>query len=268
MGSFRISQTHFSPSTREGWRLRQRRTATFSSSPTADANEDHESRIVSDLTNGRVETVSSSALPSLGFPSDDASGAARNPDRPLLAYSRLCRCGRSCPAKGARVLVKHLITVHGHQSRSRGSQAANASADPREQGWGDAFQSHGLPPGSRSCERTSAIAEDMRQPDTAAELADPATRRLASADQLGIGALKAIRRAGFRAPEDVTAVSYDGATESEYCYWPTASPWLGNRSRQWPRPQSQPFSNPAQVPLFSNSQPSSSLRQSCGCAAP
>ena len=70
----------------------------------------------------------------------------------------------------------------------------------------------------RSCERTSATAEDE------------ATRRLlnwptppraifAAADQLGIGALKAIHQAGLRCPEDIAIVSYDGTTESEYC-WP------------------------------------------------
>ncbi|HJQ86876.1 MAG TPA: substrate-binding domain-containing protein, partial [Propionibacteriaceae bacterium] len=33
------------------------------------------------------------------------------------------------------------------------------------------------------------------------------------------GALKAIREAGLRCPDDIAVVSYDGTSESEYC-WP------------------------------------------------
>ena len=61
--SFRISQTHFSPSTHERWRLRQRRTATFSSSPTQ--TQTRITRAGSSVTSPTgMWTVSSSALPS------------------------------------------------------------------------------------------------------------------------------------------------------------------------------------------------------------
>ncbi len=41
----------------------------------------------------------------------------------------------------------------------------------------------------------------------------------AASDQLCTGTLKAIREAGLRCPEDIAVVSFDGTTESEYC-WP------------------------------------------------
>ncbi len=61
----------------------------------SDANEDHESRIVSDLTNRHVDGL----LIGTAFP-PSAFGPMTLPGRPIVlidrscAYSRLCRCGR------------------------------------------------------------------------------------------------------------------------------------------------------------------------------
>jgi len=39
----------------------------------------------------------------------------------------------------------------------------------------------------------------------------------AASDELATGALRAIREAGLRCPDDIAIVSYDGTMESEYC---------------------------------------------------
>ena len=229
----------------------------------SDANEDHESRIVSDLTNRHVDGL----LIGTAFP-PSAFGPMTLPGRPIVLIDRslpipgYAAVGANS-REGARVLVEHLITVHGHQSIPL-ITGGESSADPREQGWGDAFQSHDLPPGPIM--RTNFSYRGGYE----------ATRRLlnwptppraifAAADQLGIGALKAIRRAGLRCPEDIAVVSYDGTTESEYC-WP---PLTVAR---------QPIQAMAEAAVAAVLEPSSSaayqqfateliIRESCGCTA-
>jgi LacI family transcriptional regulator len=115
--------------------------------------------------------------------------------------------------------VDHLITVHGHQSIALiMGESSEPVPEPREQGWSDAFQAHALPPGP--IVRTSFSREGGYQ--AAARLLSWPTRPsaiFAASDQLCTGALKAIREAGLRCPDDIAVVSLDGTTESEYC-WP------------------------------------------------
>jgi LacI family transcriptional regulator len=112
----------------------------------SDANEAYESRIVSDLSNRHVDgLIMRTVLPPSGF------RAMTLPGRPIV----LIDCSTPSPGyaavgadarEGARVLVDHLITVHGHQSIPF-ITGDESSAEPREQGWSDAFQAHDLPPG-------------------------------------------------------------------------------------------------------------------------
>ena len=183
----------------------------------SDANEAYESRIVSDLSSRHVDgLLIRTVLPPSGF------RAMTFPGRPIV----LIDCSSPIPGyaavgadarEGARLLVDHLITVHHHQSIPliTGDESSTA---PREQGWGDAFQAHELPPGPivRTHFTLHGGYEAVQR-----LLSWPArpTAIFAASDQLCTGALKAIREAGLRCPEDIAVVSYDGTTESEYC-WP------------------------------------------------
>jgi LacI family transcriptional regulator len=107
--------------------------------------------------------------------------------------------------------------VHGHQSIAliTGDQT---STDTRERGWSDALQAHNLPPGP--IVRTNFGRHGGHE--SAVQLLSWVTRPSAifsASDQLSIGALKAIREAGLSCPQDIGVVSYDGTSESEYC-WP------------------------------------------------
>jgi LacI family transcriptional regulator, galactose operon repressor len=121
--------------------------------------------------------------------------------------------------EGARVLVDHLITVHGHQSVALIiGESTEPIPDPREQGWSDAFQEHDLPPGP--IVRTTFSLQGGYK--AAKRLLNWPTRPsaiFAASDQLCTGALRAIREAGLRCPDDIAVVSFDGTSEAEYC-WP------------------------------------------------
>ena len=183
----------------------------------SDADEVLESRIVGDLSNRHVDGL----LIGTVFP-PSSFRASTLPGRPIV----LIDCSMSFPGyaavgadgrQGARILADHLITVHGHQSIAliTGDQT---SKDPRERGWSDAFQAHNLPPGP-------IVRTSFSRPggyEAAIQLLSWLTRPsaiFAASDQLSIGALKAIREAGLRCPDDIAVVSYDGTSESEYC-WP------------------------------------------------
>jgi LacI family transcriptional regulator len=89
----------------------------------------------------------------------------------------------------------------------------------------------------------------------------------AASDQLCIGALKAIREAGLRCPEDIAVVSYDGTTESEYC-WPPLTV---------ARQPIQAMAEAAVSAVLNLSSPAAAyqrfatdlvIRESCGCGRP
>jgi LacI family transcriptional regulator len=183
----------------------------------SDADEAYESRMVSDLSNRHVDgLLIRTVLPPSGF------RAMRHAGRPIV----LIDCSTPVPdypavgadaRQGARLLVDHLITVHGHQSIPliTGDESSTA---PREQGWGDAFQAHDLPPGPIVRTRFT-LPGGYEAAQRLLSWPTRPTAVFAASDQLCIGALKAIREAGLRCPEDIAVVSYDGTTESEYC-WP------------------------------------------------
>jgi LacI family transcriptional regulator len=166
--------------------------------------------------------------------------------------------------EGARIVVDHLISVHGHQSVALIiGESTGPIPDLREQGWGDASQEHDLPPGP--IVRT-VFSLHGGYKATRRLLAWP-TRPSAvfgASDQLCTGALKAIREAGLRCPEDIAVVSYDGTTESAYC-WPPLTV-----ARQPIKPMAE-----AAVSMVLNLTPADTyqrfdtelvVRESCGCA--
>jgi LacI family transcriptional regulator len=233
---------------------------------TSSSDEASERRIVGDLANRHIDgLIISTVLPPAGF------ATIMLPGRPTV----LINCSAAAPGYlavgpdarlGAQVLVDHLITMHNHQSVALiiGESSEPVPA-PREQGWSDAFQAHDLPPGPivRTKFGRQGGYEATRQ------LLNWPTRPsaiFAASDQLCSGALKAIREAGLRCPDDIAVVSYDGTIESEYC-WP---PLTVAR---------QPIQAMAEAAVSAVLDPGSAaafqcfptqlvIRQSCGCNAP
>lgn len=231
----------------------------------SDANEAYESRIVSDLSNRHVDgLLIRTVLPPSGF------RAMTLPGRPIVlidsatpvpGYAAVGADAR----QGARLLVDHLITVHGHQSIPliTGDESSTA---PRELGWGDAFQAHDLPPGP--IVRTNFTLRGGYE--SAQRLLSWPTRPtaiFAASDQLCTGALKAIWEAGLRCPADIAVVSYDGTAESEYC-WPPLTV---------ARQPTQAMADAAVATVLGLSSVSDGyqsfdtelvIRESCGCTGP
>lgn len=185
----------------------------------SDANEAQERRIVSDLANRHVDgLIIATVLPPAGFRAITLPGRPTvliNCSTPFAGYPAVGPDSR----EGARALVDHLITVHGHQSVALiMGESSEPVPEPRERGWSDAFQSHDLPPGPII--RTSFSRRGGYE--AAVRLLNWPTRPsaiFAASDQLCTGVLKAIREAGLRCPDDIAVVSFDGTSESEYC-WP------------------------------------------------
>jgi LacI family transcriptional regulator, galactose operon repressor len=232
----------------------------------SDANEAQERRIVNDLANRQVDgLIISTVLPPSGFQ------AVTPPGRPTV----LINCSTPFPGyvaigpdsqAGARALVDHLITVHGHQSIALiMGESSEPVPEPRERGWSDAFQARDLPPGPII--RTSFSRYGGYQ--AALQLLNWQTRPsaiFAASDQLSSGALKAIRETGLRCPDDIALVSYDGTSESEYCSPPLTV-------------ARQPIRDMAEAAISAVLNLSSSaayqrfetelvVRESCGCSRP
>jgi LacI family transcriptional regulator len=229
----------------------------------SDANEAQESRIVSDLANRHVDgliiaTVSAPAtFRAITLP--DRPTVLINSSTPVIGHAAVGADAR----EGARALVDHLITVHGHESVALiMGESSEPIPEPRERGWSDAFQAHELPPGP--IVRASFSRQGGYQ--AAQQLLNWPTRPSAiftASDQMCTGALKAIREAGLRCPEDIAVVSYDGTSESEYC-WPPLT--VGR----------QPVQAMAEAAVSAVLDPGSSdtyqrfatelvIRESCGC---
>jgi LacI family transcriptional regulator len=185
----------------------------------SEGNEAQESRIVSDLANRHLDgLIIATVLPPSGFRALPLPGRPTvliNCSTPFAGYRALGPASR----EGARALVEHLITVHGHQSVALIiGESSEPVPEPRERGWSDAFQAYELPPGP--IVRTSFSRHGGYQ--AAVQLLSWANRPsaiFAASDQMSTGALKAIREAGLRCPDDIALVSFDGTSESEYC-WP------------------------------------------------
>jgi LacI family transcriptional regulator len=234
---------------------------------TSEANEAHESRIISDLANGHVDgLLISTVLPPSGFRAITLPAGPTvliNCSTPFAGYVAVGPDAR----EGARALVDHLITVHGHQSIALIiGESSEPVPEPREKGWSDAFQTHKLPPGP--IVRTSFSREGGYE--AAMRLLNWPTRPsaiFAASDQLCTGTLKAIREAGLRCPDDIAVVSFDGTTESEYC-WPPLTV---------ARQPIQAMADAAVSAVLNFSSPPAAyqrfateliIRESCGCSRP
>ena len=149
----------------------------------------------------------------------------RHPDPPTV----LLNCPYAAPGyasvgpaalEGTRHVVGHLIDVHGHRSIGlvMGESSEEDIPPVRERGWLEALASAGLPPGPigrRPFTREGGHEIGLKMLTSA----EPPSAIFASSDLLAIGVLRAARELSLNVPNDVALVSFDGTSESEYC-WP------------------------------------------------
>lgn len=121
--------------------------------------------------------------------------------------------------QGARDLVAHLLTTHGHSSVALviGDTGAPDPED-REVGWREAHRIHGRTPGvvARTAFSIDGAYDAVRE---LMQLPDAPTAVFVSSDQQAFGALHAIHDSGRHIPDDVAVVSFDGISESAHT-WP------------------------------------------------
>jgi DNA-binding LacI/PurR family transcriptional regulator len=119
---------------------------------------------------------------------------------------------------GARRLVEHLIVVHGkrHIAYLRGLQV-NQDSRWRELGYREALQAHGLPYNPRIIGMGAYDDEAALEAVKALICQDECFDAIFAADDdSAVGALLALRQAGYRVPEDVALVGFDDVPFSRY----------------------------------------------------
>lgn len=125
-----------------------------------------------------------------------------------------------CDEDAARNAVNELI-ANGHTRIAALIAAADDSSisQLRYQGYCRALEEHGMalrPELVISTGDSFAIEDAYRAMNDALERTDDFTALFAIADDMAIGAMRALREHGRRIPEDVSVIAIDGITVSEY----------------------------------------------------
>jgi len=164
---------------------------------------------------------------------------------------------------GASRAVSHLIQRHGHRRVGLViGEAEQGPADARERGWRHALLNDGLVQGP------IAHGPWTRQGGLAAghELLaapEPPTAIFASSDLQGIGVLRAAHERALRIPEDLAVVSFDGTTESEFCWPPLTT--VRQPVCEMAHAAVEIVLNRPIAPSYRRFEADLLLRQSCGC---
>lgn len=135
--------------------------------------------------------------------------------RPVEGYSTLTSDSQS----GARALVDHLLSVHGHRTVAllMGTHG-QPWPDGREVGWQTALNDAGASDGPlvrAPFSRRGGYEGGLRLLSGRR----PPSAVFASSDLQGVGLLRAAHELGIAVPDQLAVVAYDGTQESEYC-WP------------------------------------------------
>lgn len=121
---------------------------------------------------------------------------------------------------GARIAVQHLVNLGHRRIAMIGggleSEAFTVPAD-RRQGYRSALRHGGLPvdpaldvPGDYTPAGGQRAMADLLA------MSDPATAVFVQSDEMALGAIRAIRRAGLQCPQDVSIVGFDDHELAEY----------------------------------------------------
>lgn len=126
-------------------------------------------------------------------------------------------------AQGARLVVEHLLTVHGHRSVAMVSGEAGVERPAsRETGWQQAITDCVAEPGP-----VVRVPFDRLGGLAAAEqllaLPERPTAVFATSDAQAFGLLHGLWSAGVRVPEDVAVVGFDGTDDGAYAVPPLTS---------------------------------------------
>lgn len=120
--------------------------------------------------------------------------------------------------QGAELATSHLI-AHGHTRIGMVTGALpETSVDFRRIGWSTTLGTHGLT--TDLVETTTwSQAGGLQGARQLLDRADPPTAIFAASDLIAVGVLQALHERGLDCPTDVSVVSFDGTTESEFS-WP------------------------------------------------
>ncbi|WP_156027827.1 LacI family DNA-binding transcriptional regulator [Sphaerotilus natans] len=137
-------------------------------------------------------------------------------------------CVGSCGMAAAQALVEHLLAC-GHRRIGFIDYESHAEAPPgvvgeREQGWRAALQTAGLPVPPAWCTRADITAESGHRAMQAllasagggAAGGPPLDAVFAGNDTIAFGALRALREAGWRVPQDIALVGFDDIPLAPY----------------------------------------------------
>jgi LacI family transcriptional regulator len=182
---------------------------------------DLESRLLADLMGRQVDglLVAAAAGPQRltgpGIRRSQAPVIYLDCARPVEAHSTFS----SDSEAGARALVDHLLSVHGHGTVAlvMGNHS-QPWPDGRELGWQGALDDAGAPgaPLVRApFDRRGGYEGGLRL----LSVPHRPSAVFASSDLQGVGLLRAAHELGVSVPDELAIVAYDGTQESEYC-WP------------------------------------------------
>jgi DNA-binding LacI/PurR family transcriptional regulator len=116
---------------------------------------------------------------------------------------------------GARQGIEHLLGLGHRRIAEISGPPGNFDADMRHQAWRRYLLDNGLKPGPRVvgdwevCSGYHGAKRLLRS-------AEPFTAILAGNDLIALGAMRALREAGLRVPEDVSIVGFDDIEEAAY----------------------------------------------------
>jgi LacI family transcriptional regulator len=164
---------------------------------------------------------------------------------------------------GSRLAVEHLLGGHGHDSVALlvGS-GYRRTVDEREFGWRQAVREAGRPDGLV-----------LREPFTREGGYQGGLRLLAmrprptavftSNDMQAVGLLRAAHELDVQVPEDLAIVSFDGTSESEYCWPPLTT--ARQPIREMAEAAVQVVVDPVGPPVHQMFPVELVIRRSCGC---
>jgi LacI family transcriptional regulator len=166
---------------------------------------------------------------------------------------------------GARSAVRHLVDVHGHREvalviGTDHPEAADEPMDDRERGWRDELAEAGLGTGHRVRVHWSS-AGGLAAAELLASAHPGVTAVFAASDQIAIGLVAGLHRAGRPVPDAVAVASFDGSPEAEFAVSPltTAGVPLARMAR------AAVAEVLGTVPKSRSYPTSLVVRESCGC---
>jgi len=172
---------------------------------------------------------------------------------------------------GARAAVEHLID-HGHERIAiLAGPRGNMDAEQRRAGYLDALTEHGLPTDpSLQLEAGFLRQRGYEAVESLLALTPSPTALFASNDSMAVGALRGLREAGVRVPEDLAIVGFDDIPTAQYLTPPLTTvrvPMheLGARAMDV---LLQDLQDGTGLSVQETLPTELIVRQSCGCAAP